>query len=475
MARPASSAPKSGKRKSEGVTTPAAAQAESAAVPAQRSAALAGSYRAKVRMYRHGLGDCFLVSLKRSTKGAADYRILIDCGVILGTLDAVNTMTGVVDNVVAETGGKIDLLIITHEHWDHLSGFIQAAESFEKIDTAQVWVAWTEDPADALAKSLRKEQAQALTALQRGVQALQAAGADEQAEMVGDLLGFFGAAGSGTTRDAFDRAKAMGPLRFCRPADKPVHLEDPNATFYILGPPPDLEAIRRTLPSKSRPETYGLSMDGNGVMGADVHAALLGDAAVKPFNDMSAIPFDIAKGLEFFSGRYWGPGEEAPPWRSISGDWLDSAADLALALDSATNNTSLVLAIELPGGDVLLFAADAQVGNWESWQNLSWEVGSRTVTGPGLLSRAIFYKVGHHGSHNATLKEGGLELMVNLEVAAIPVFHDMAVTKHWGNIPQPELVKRLTEITNGRLLRSDVTPPPMDGVLVDTLYFEMIF
>ena len=94
MARPAPSAPKSGKRKSGSVTPQAATQPESAAVPAQRAAALGGSYRAKVRMYRHGLGDCFLVSLKRGTKGAADYRILIDCGVILGTLDAVNTMTG---------------------------------------------------------------------------------------------------------------------------------------------------------------------------------------------------------------------------------------------------------------------------------------------------------------------------------------------------------------------------------------------
>src|SRR5207237_641244 len=47
-------------------------------------------------------------------------------------------------------------------------------------------------------------------------------------------------------------------------------------------------------------------------------------------------------------------------WRRIDGEWLGSATELALALQSYTNNTSLVLALEVgePGkGDVLLFAA----------------------------------------------------------------------------------------------------------------------
>ncbi|TIM05499.1 hypothetical protein [Mesorhizobium sp.] len=41
---------------------------------------------------------------------------------------------------------------------------------------------------------------------------------------------------------------------------------------------------------------------------------------------------------------------------------------LALDMNDATNNASLVLAFELgKGGNVLLFAADAQRGNWLSW------------------------------------------------------------------------------------------------------------
>src|SRR5215472_6631115 len=240
-----------------------------------------GSYRAKVRMYRQGLGDCFLVSLKRSQ--GEDYKILIDCGVILGTPDPNTIMTKVVDNIVETTGGKVDLLLATHEHWDHLSGFIQASESFEHLSVGEVWLAWTEDPDDALAKQLGKERNDGLAALQMCDSALRMAndrtfGLDQpsHAEIVTGMLSFFGAASGGTTKDALQKVKVMGNgrLRYCRPSDQPIHLTDPDARLYVLGPPQDEKLIRRILPSKSSPETYGLALDGGGVMPADVNAAL---------------------------------------------------------------------------------------------------------------------------------------------------------------------------------------------------------
>src|SRR5260370_26402422 len=109
--------------------------------------------------------------------------------------------------------------------------------------------------------------------------------------------------------------------------------------------------------------------------------------------------------MAFFQQQYWTPADATDNWRLIDSDWLGGWTVVALQLDTLTNNTSLVLAIELPDGDVLLFAADAQVGNWLSWQDLTWSVGGRTVTGPQLLENTILYKVGHHGSHNATLKK----------------------------------------------------------------------
>src|SRR5690349_12577305 len=42
---------------------------------------------ARIRMYRQGLGDCFLVTLPRAagSQKPSDFHILLDCGVILGT------------------------------------------------------------------------------------------------------------------------------------------------------------------------------------------------------------------------------------------------------------------------------------------------------------------------------------------------------------------------------------------------------
>jgi hypothetical protein len=439
--------------------------------------ASSGGYRAKVRMYRQGLGDCFLVSLKRSGD-EPDYKILIDCGVILGTPDPITIMTNVVDDVVTATQGEVDLLLATHEHWDHLSGFIQAAASFERLKVGQVWLAWTEDPADPLAAQLRGERRNAMAALQIAANTLRMSGGDagaDEADTISNLIGFFGAAGGATTGDALNKVKSMASVRYCRPSDRPVELGDPPARIYVLGPPPDAKLIRKTLPGNNSPEAYGLALDGSGVLPLDVKESLMTEDDDQPFGPIYTIPMAIARGMDFFRNYYWGPSDNAPPWRSIGIEWLDSASDLALALDSATNNTSLVIAIELSGADVLLFVADAQVGNWESWQELSWQVDGKKVTGPDLLARTIFYKVGHHGSQNATLKQNGLESMANLRIAAIPVNREMAVKKRWGNMPLPQLVAALTAKTHGKVLRVDEhLTAPVPGVLETDLYFDIM-
>ena len=156
--------------------------------------------------------------------------------------------------------------------------------------------------------------------------------------------------------------------------------------------------------------------------------------------------------------RYRSP---AVSWRRVDHDWLGFGGALALALDSDTNNTSLVLAFELtPGGDVLLFPGDAQVGNWLSWELLEWHVKdgatTRTVKSENLLERTVLYKVGHHASHNATLREKGLELMASGElVAMIPVNRVTAKKMDWL-MPFPPLHDRLVEKTHGRVMDAEL-------------------
>ena len=78
------------------------------------------------------------------------------------------------------------------------------------------------------------------------------------------------------------------------------------------------------------------------------------------------------------------------------------------------------------------------------------------VKATDLLNRAVFYKVGHHGSHNATLREKGLEMMTSGDlVAFIPVNEEMAKKKNWNHMPLPGLVRELERRTQGRVVRID--------------------
>ena len=67
----------------------------------------------------------------------------------------------------------------------------------------------------------------------------------------------------------------------------------------------------------------------------------------------------------------------------------------AASADNAINNTSLILMIRV-GAAHLLFPGDAQ---WGPWQLLL-----DNAEASGMLAKTTFYKVGHHGSHNATPK-----------------------------------------------------------------------
>ena len=136
-----------------------------------------------------------------------------------------------------------------------------------------------------------------------------------------------------------------------------------------------------------------------------------------------------------------------------------------MSIHTKTNNTSLVLAVELTDTrprKVLLFAADAQVGNWLSWLELCWPgegVDGETVEGEDLIHRTVLYKVAHHCSRNATLSVKGLEKMDSPElVAMIPVDEKWANEEMKWEHPAEHLLDRLNEKARGRVIRSDKIP-----------------
>jgi hypothetical protein len=117
---------------------------------------------------------------------------------------------------------------------------------------------------------------------------------------------------------------------------------------------------------------------------------------------------------------------------------------LALSVDNYLNNTSLSLLLQYRG-KTLLFPGDAQWGNWQSWQN-EWE---------SLLADIDFYKVGHHGSHNAT-PHGALNLMKANDVVAM-ASTDTVDTFNRGKFPVPygKLVTAVKEQVHDRYAQSD--------------------
>jgi hypothetical protein len=428
-----------------------------------------------VRMYRQGLGDCFLLAFPRPQAGP--FYMLIDCGVIVGQGPNRPGISAVVHDIANATDRHLDLVVATHQHWDHLSGFVDARTEFAEMQIDHVWLAWTEDPSDPVGKQLR-HHATALRATLRAASARVAAPPYEEAAATAavpwatsfaSVLDFFGAdAGPRSTAAALTSLTSLcaNDPQYCQP-DQPPRILDgvDDVRVYVLGPPRDIKKIKRYNDRTADPETYRLT-DAALAAEAAFLAAALGDAVAG--DESLRMPFDACE--QITRGRdpkrfaaldrdAFGPGDA---WRTVTVDWLRAATRLALQLDNATNNTSLALAIELgPQGKVLLFPGDAQVGNWLSWHDQTWTDGAgHSVSAADLLKRTVLYKVGHHASHNATLRQRGLELMTSEDlVALVPLDRKTAIAKGWV-MPWPALRRSLATATKGRILQVDDTTVP---------------
>ena len=108
----------------------------------------------RVRMYRQGLGDCFLVTFD---VGGAEGHMLIDCGSLGATTTRV-TIADVVEHLRETTGGHLDVVLATHEHQDHVSAFRTERPAFDAMRVDQVWLAWTENPQDPKAQAIARRR-----------------------------------------------------------------------------------------------------------------------------------------------------------------------------------------------------------------------------------------------------------------------------------------------------------------------------
>ncbi|TPG52293.1 hypothetical protein EAH89_18825 [Roseomonas nepalensis] len=488
-----------------------------------------------VRMYRPGHGDCFLLAFPTDTGGT--FRVLIDFGYKPGS-KVHATVAEVATDIVEATGGKLDLVIVTHEHQDHLNGFL--SDAFDELKVGEAWFAWTEDPSDSVANALRARHRDQLIGLLSAYEQLGVDGGDaprtwlkalielelgDEPEASGVSLGFAATdpARSGNKRAMAmlkEKAKRERGIRFVAPHGDILNMEGVSGVrVFPLGPPrdPDLIADEDPVGTESFPGQAMTAPSKHSFLAA-VRAAQSDGNGISdgPFDPVYGVPIDRAMDHpdfgSFFSKHYGGGSaidvpdseREVPddaPFRRIPTDWLQSAEDLALKLNTGINNTSLVLAFELKASrKVLLFVGDAQRGNWISWTDGEWPEDKGAITAKDLLARTVLYKVGHHGSHNATLDGTAKSAYPNLSwmaqgryrreftamITAVPAWAYKQVPV-WAH-PLAAIKTALVDKTSGRVFQTDTDAPEkpesvsgeewsefMARVRCTLLYFECDF
>lgn len=372
-----------------------------------------------IRMYNVGFGDSFLLRFPCKDK---ERKVLIDIGVHPAG-PGPHTMDEVVDQIIEDVSDDgdphIDIVIATHRHRDHVLGFEN--EKWKDVQVGEVWLPWTEDPKDSKARKIRETQSKKA---ERIALALRLAGAPSELLAIAE--------------NSLTNAKAMATLhtgfageakrRYLPPKDRN------EATFttddlkgvlvHAMGPSHDPEVIRDMNPPKGG--AYEITA-----------ASANGAGALHPFDDryvMSASLVDAFLASASVTAR---------ELKAITKIAEEDPLALVVQLDKAVNGTSLMLMFEMSGA-LLLFPGDAQWGTWQSaLHDDEWHA---------LLERTCFYKVGHHGSHNATPKEFVEKV---LQKNAFRGMICTSETKKFKKIPLPALLTALGTKSGHHIARSD--------------------
>jgi beta-lactamase superfamily II metal-dependent hydrolase len=376
----------------------------------------------RIRMYRIGFGDCFLLSLPAENgKGEDLYsHILIDCGV--HAQGDIGTMEKVVNNIAEVTNRKLEIIIATHAHRDHIYGFGRFANVFSKFKVGEVWLPWTWDENNEEALKLQKKHA-ALT--DKLIQHFQALGASADPDALNAVVNVTGNQHAiELLKSGFGNDKVK--VRYLKAGDtlKPGDISIPSLLARVLGPPQSKDFLAQMNPPS-----------GQSYLRAGPNGTIELVNAIQPFGHRWKVDPSAAASSTYLRLS----AEEEKQLQDLSGSSIN---DLAFALDQARNNESLVI-LFIFHNKYLLFAGDAQYGNWRWW--LENERSSVDI-----LSKINFFKIAHHGSHNATPK-AALEKMADGEFAAMV----STQSKPWKSIPRVPLMSRLNEKTKKRIVRSD--------------------
>lgn len=387
--------------------------------------------RVKVSMYNVGFGDCFLL---RFPHPDGERRVLVDCGSIKGAITGGTkaVVQQLIEDVTDADGTpRIDVVVATHRHRDHVSGFSE--KLWTTVEVKEVWLPWTEDPDDPTAWRILNEMAGFASALEQqrdlGLSGISEPEQELLEHVIANTLGLSNESAMTALHRGFRNGRSGTPRRFLSRSAQPLDCPALDGIIvHVLGPSRD-EAIIREMNPPSDESFLRAAADG---------AAL---------NDGDKLPFPVV-------------GEVLPQMmvddelkERLKRMSIEAAVLGAVALEKSVNNTSLMLAFEI-GDSVLFFPGDAQWGSWE--QNLD---DPRTRE---LLERTSFYKVGHHGSHNATPVTFVEDVLGKADDSHVVAAASVVSHGRFTEIPKHELMEELGhKIGAERVVRSD--DPPVDA------------
>ena len=439
---------------------------------------------AEVRMYRMGTGDCF--ALKFFAGDQTVFRLMIDGGAWYGPQARLEPY---ILDLKAYLEDYADVLLVTHEHQDHVLAFSACAHLFTdgKFQVGQVWLGWTEEEHNPKVQEWKEkygEKKKALGLVAERLRAVTAAAgfkkqfagslharqALQARQAFADVLNGFasqhlslldplhyqaGLAGMEVVKNKITRKDT----KYFKPGDVVSDLgQAQGLKIYVLGPPELYGDLRKKAGDKEEAYDHNqllLERDAFGAAILQLAQPEGGQGSLLPFDDQYVAPAGSA-----LQNAY-----HKTDWRKIDYDWLYSAGPFALRMNSLTNNLSLAIAIEFQdSGKVLLFPGDAEFGSWSSWHRIAWqekrkegtenreELEKKLLT-EDLLNRTVLYKVAHHLSHNGTARQLGLEMMLHPELAAMATLDYAVIHAGWTmTMPNRDLVKELLARTKGRLM-----------------------